>query len=234
MTEENTIGVYGSHNFFQLFHQWDDAKKMQLCMWINDAIHEGLKKKSIKEFILKGYEAVDKYIEESNKVFNKESKRKITCEAGCNNCCHMHVNCTSPEAKIVLDKAKELGLKLDETRLKQQFILGQGNDQYDKMDASLRQCVFLIDGKCSVYDVRPFACRLLQSVTERSICSSILYPNEMSEYVVCRQAEILATVAQSAIIVKYGEAHGQSFHNFLYKWTKDGLPDDPGGVPKCP
>lgn len=71
---------------------------------------------------------------------------RTPCAKGCGWCCHQRVGATLTE---VLAVAEHLRNRPDGAPLIERLRTWSGG----------RPCVFLIDGACTVYDVRPFKCR---------------------------------------------------------------------------
>lgn len=95
----------------------------------------------------------------------------ISCARGCSHCCHGPVEIGPHEAALLVERVLETGGALDRTRLERQsrYTL----DNWWQQPAAGRACVFLGgDGACTVYDVRPGACRKLLVVTEPAWCDS--------------------------------------------------------------
>lgn len=83
------------------------------------------------------------------------------CKAGCAHCCHVRVEATEPEVFRIA-----------------QHLAAQPTDSRDGVTARLRQhianaqnaaarqpCSFLVDDRCSIYSVRPAACRKAHSLS---------------------------------------------------------------------
>lgn len=86
-------------------------------------------------------------------------KAVIGCGAGCSACCHQNVETTIPEAILV---ALRISAPDDPRR---QTVLDSAHVFEDMSDEARartgRPCPLLAEGKCSVYDDRPLACRSL-------------------------------------------------------------------------
>lgn len=86
---------------------------------------------------------------------------EIQCRSGCSFCCHQNVDVTIPEAILV---ALRLGDEGDPRRAAtlEAAALFEGLDEEARI-ATGRPCPMLIDNRCSVYEVRPMACRSFTS-----------------------------------------------------------------------
>lgn len=86
---------------------------------------------------------------------------KIQCRSGCTFCCHQNVDVTIPEAILVaLRLAKEPAARAE--------AVLEAADLFKDLDdeariATGRPCPMLVDDRCSVYDIRPVACRSFTS-----------------------------------------------------------------------
>jgi Fe-S-cluster containining protein len=88
--------------------------------------------------------------------------RPIACKEGCAWCCRLHVTLTVPEVIAIADylratlPATELeSLKARVTELDQET---HGLNPWQRARTGL-PCALLVEGRCSVYPVRPLACR---------------------------------------------------------------------------
>jgi Fe-S-cluster containining protein len=89
------------------------------------------------------------------------------CRAGCSACCHQLVLCTAPEALLIADhlRATLTASTLEATlaRLGTQATAATGLSFLGYSQAQIA-CAFLDGaGACSIYAVRPMACRALKS-----------------------------------------------------------------------
>lgn len=79
---------------------------------------------------------------------------KATCSKGCSHCCHMDVHITSLEAEMI---ALTLGIPMRPGR--------------EMTTGHTSACPFLAEtGQCSVYELRPMACRMFHAFGEPKNC----------------------------------------------------------------
>lgn len=71
----------------------------------------------------------------------------IACGKGCSACCHMNVKVSQLEVALI---EKEIGVRP---------VHLHGSKEHDLGKFIGVPCPFLNDGACSIYEVRPFACR---------------------------------------------------------------------------
>lgn len=89
------------------------------------------------------------------------------CKAGCSHCCHMSTLITQAEAEA-LSKASGRVLATPPPEAWDQDA-DTANPRYEGAP-----CPFLADGLCSVYDARPFACRVHYSMDADSLLCQIV------------------------------------------------------------
>lgn len=123
--------------------------------------------------VLKLYEDYDQPVAENAR------KLGVTCTKGCNHCCKLPASMTLPEAIPIADwlrgrtnwKARKSEL-VKQIRgqlpaLKMADWFGPGRAEFYKRQLP---CVFLRDGLCEVYPVRPAVCRYHMVVTDPENC----------------------------------------------------------------
>jgi Fe-S-cluster containining protein len=100
------------------------------------------------------------------------TNRENSCKRGCNFCCHINVDITDPEAAAIHHHCKENKIKVDTKYLKERLQVRAKEVAFSKTAA----CVFLKNGECSIYAVRPLACRTYLVVNEPKYCDVVSYP----------------------------------------------------------
>jgi Fe-S-cluster containining protein len=88
------------------------------------------------------------------------SKAQHACAAGCDFCCYLPVDVLTPEALRIAAHLKQTRSPEELTDLV--YHLGTQGQQ----DFGLRPCVFLANGQCSIYEVRPMVCRGYNSLSK--------------------------------------------------------------------
>lgn len=79
------------------------------------------------------------------------------CKSGCSHCCkRMYIEISEDEASLIAARLKTFS---EEKRLSISSSLHHGRRTGDPNT----QCVFLEQGKCSIYDIRPLTCRTYHS-----------------------------------------------------------------------
>lgn len=94
------------------------------------------------------------------------------CESGCDFCCHMPVSLSMPEALRIHAHVSQTWPEPERQRLIQSLAEASAaaREDEDALFLSRRPCVFLAAGRCTIYSVRPLACRGHASYS-RSACA---------------------------------------------------------------
>jgi len=107
----------------------------------------------------------------TDELVNSVKKKGIRfgCENGCSYCCTLRVESFAPEIFFI---AKQLKVKMQASELESLVIrLEDYSDKAKGLRAEqhLLPCVFLDNGKCSIYSFRPATCRKYNSM-DAEIC----------------------------------------------------------------
>lgn len=91
----------------------------------------------------------------------------VACHAGCDHCCHQPVGLTPPEALAIAAHLRQMhapnALALVAARLSQRVAETRGLSSAERFSPD-HPCPFLDHGRCSIYEVRPLACRGMNSL----------------------------------------------------------------------
>ena len=108
------------------------------------------------------------------KIFAEEvASIDFACAPGCATCCTRSVNLTTAEGRLILNFLREQGRELPElpndsvplrpprsaNELAALYLAGGEEEGEEEAPWLFEPCFFLRDGLCSIYAVRPFACR---------------------------------------------------------------------------
>jgi Fe-S-cluster containining protein len=96
------------------------------------------------------------------------SKARHACAPGCWFCCHLPVDVLTPEAFRIAAHLRRTRGPAELAALV--YRLGVQSRQ----DFGARPCVFLADGRCSIYEVRPLVCRGYNSLS-RERCEAFFH-----------------------------------------------------------
>ena len=88
------------------------------------------------------------------------SKAQHACAPGCDFCCYLPVDVLAPEAF-------RIAAHLEQTRSPEELAtLVYRLGAQGQHDFGVRPCVFLANGRCSIYEVRPMVCRGYNSLSK--------------------------------------------------------------------
>ncbi|MGN5353166.1 YkgJ family cysteine cluster protein [Ralstonia sp. L16] len=99
----------------------------------------GLQNSGARPKMRKVYALVDKLVEAADPF--------TACKRGCSACCHINVNITDVEAQIIEEATGRRYKRLT------------APIAHPESSFTGAPCPFLVDSVCSIYSVRPFACR---------------------------------------------------------------------------
>jgi Fe-S-cluster containining protein len=110
----------------------------------------------------------------------------VACKAGCAHCCHVVVAVTAPEALTILDYLKRTLAPAALAQLTQR--IAEFRQRTRALSSSERfspeyPCVFLEAGRCSIYEVRPLACRGMNSLDSAECETRLRDPAVRAEFV---------------------------------------------------
>jgi Fe-S-cluster containining protein len=133
------------------------------------------RKHRILELALDGLRWTDDAIQEC--ALRESLNEPLACKPGCHYCCFNQPMATPPEALLVGHYVEqnftdqERRVLLDKIEGIIELTNGESHEEIVKMRYEL-PCIFLKDGMCSVYDVRPAVCRTCSS-TDAEHCRMI-------------------------------------------------------------
>src|SRR4029077_3631014 len=91
----------------------------------------------------------------------------VACRAGCDHCCYQIVGVTPPEALAIFDHlsrtASDAELEAISARVAEGHERTRGLSTGERFSPD-HPCPFLQSGRCSIYEVRPLACRGMNSL----------------------------------------------------------------------
>lgn len=118
------------------------------------------------EFIKAFYEVFDETLAEATR------STLLSCGKGCHACCRQNVTIWEDEAAVIADYCKEHGIDIPRAYLEEHLKYGWK----EVARTEVGWCVFLKDGLCSIYPVRPLACRKYLVVSHPDKCDTVKYP----------------------------------------------------------
>jgi Fe-S-cluster containining protein len=109
----------------------------------------------------------------------------VACKAGCGHCCHVAVSVTAPEALTIVEHLKRPGSAAELQQLAGRVAAAR--ERTGRLSSSERfspdnPCVFLDDGRCRIYEVRPLACRGMNSLDATECETRLRDPESRAEF----------------------------------------------------
>ncbi|WP_320044655.1 YkgJ family cysteine cluster protein [uncultured Desulfobacter sp.] len=164
--------------------------------FINDAVLHVL-----KDVITYSHDIVDA-LESSNQ------SPTVACRSGCSYCCHSQIHVLPIEVLLILSFLSEcftrkqilllmdrIDQRLQRTREKS---LGSLFSIKDKLP-----CIFLENGMCSIYEVRPFICRAWNSM-DSSLCKKIFDSGKFDDEIEASSARNLIFESSRSLFSDFG------------------------------
>ena len=85
------------------------------------------------------------------------------CALSSNHCCKADILMSKKEALFILDNLpnhidrKDMMIIKDIRRTNAKMLI---HKSYNNKDISVHPCIFLVNGKCSIYDIKPYVCKM--------------------------------------------------------------------------
>ncbi len=118
---------------------------------------------SLRSAQLEIYEHLDAFLDEFI-LYAGKSGKPTECRAGCSWCCFQKIYALSSELEVI----KEAWFETEETASQNEII---EKATVKSLSTDKNPCPFLNSGKCKIYPLRPVACRIYLSSSERSCIS---------------------------------------------------------------
>src|SRR5690606_38510368 len=127
----------------------------------------------------------------------------LACEAGCDYCCHQRVSVLPHEAVALLEHlstelAPELADRI-ERRIRENAAKVDAMTVAEHTAANL-SCAFLVDGRCSAYDVRPLTCAAFHSASRERCAQVFAHPETRGTPRAARPALLELTAFTDALL----------------------------------
>lgn len=148
----------------------------------------------------------EEFIKDFNEVFDDAVAKDQTltsCTKGCHLCCRQSVNVYTSEAAVIGAYCKENGIEISKEYLKKQLMFGW--KEIAKKDCGW--CVFLKNGECSIYPVRPIACRNHFVISPPHLCDTVKYPSDKGYRIAQKMLiePLMLSVAYGAVLLEKGK-----------------------------
>lgn len=119
-------------------------------------------------------------------------KPNSPCKSGCSHCCHMATAIIDTEAARIAGHINRPYIKQRRSESLEESIEWH-NDILEKYTAV--PCTFLKDNQCSIYEVRPLACRVHHSVDDTNErCDLYKHPRLTTPSIDCKEIDMAYAV----------------------------------------
>ena len=124
-------------------------------------------------------------------IARRTAGQTIACARGCSWCCHQLIVVTNRDDGIAMLQTARNRLSEAEYRdvvsnLREQ-VTRIGNMSHEDAESRRWTCPFLRGGECSIYDVRPIACRAVIS-PDASCCKAMMQADDFEDLSANHQA----------------------------------------------
>jgi Fe-S-cluster containining protein len=117
----------------------------------------------------------------SSGLLEKGTAGPIGCSEGCDSCCHQVVGVTPVELLVIVQHLMIAGRSIEELKIKARDLAARARGLTPRERYSREHpCVFLEQGRCSIYEARPLACRGVNAM-ERGPCEELVKSPERRE-----------------------------------------------------
>ncbi len=153
----------------QMIQSWpkeEFAKFQQMVAARFEEFKEVAKANGIGNFVKEFYGVFDDAV--------VQEKTLVSCSKGCHFCCRQNVHVYKAEAAVIAEYCREHEITIPKAYIEQQLKYGWR----ELAKTEVGWCVFLKNGECSIYPVRPISCRNYFVVSHPKFCDVISYPPE--------------------------------------------------------
>ncbi|NDY72115.1 YkgJ family cysteine cluster protein [Desulfobacter hydrogenophilus] len=132
----------------------------------------------------------------------------VACGPGCSYCCHSQIHVLPIEALLILSfihecfTGEQILLLMDRIEQRLQRTRGQSIGALFSVKSEL-PCIFLENGMCSIYQVRPFICRAWNSM-DSSLCKKIFNSGKFDDEIESSSARNFVFESSRSLFVDFG------------------------------
>lgn len=177
-----------------------EGKSEATIQWVNDTIEKRYKQlRKNREEDRK--EAMRVLLRVTDEHF-ANSELRPTCKKGCNFCCHQNTDASMDEAALIVDYCREKGIAINRNALRNRL----GVPFLELPLSRFSACVFLKEGECSIYPVRPLSCRTYFAISDPSLCDMKKYTPATFRPIIIydRDVEIMLTAFFNLVFEEAG------------------------------
>ncbi|WP_022665882.1 YkgJ family cysteine cluster protein [Desulfospira joergensenii] len=145
-----------------------------------EKVYHGFLKDSVLSVAVEVMEYVQNIIQD---LEESGQAPQVSCRNGCDFCCYSHITILPIEALLIYsfvqDQFTDSELTVLREKIKTKHRLIRGKTLEEKFDLKEKTpCIFLRDGACRIYPVRPFICRAWNSL-DASECRAAFHADNL-------------------------------------------------------
>lgn len=129
----------------------------------------GLRKGATSDVLTGIIRKVHLFVDQEIKATQDAYPEKVACKAGCSYCCHQAIHATAPEILAIFETVRSFP-EADQTALKERIASFLKALPLEPL--TLPACPLLVNNLCSVYEARPFSCRMTSSF-DAEVCREV-------------------------------------------------------------
>jgi Fe-S-cluster containining protein len=162
-------GIRTTEELGKLIKEWSPVKHDVILNMIGERTEQfrsAYREGGLIEFVKTFYDLFDETLAEATRT------DLLSCGKGCHVCCRQNVTVWEGEAAVIAEYCKEHGINIPKGYLEEQLKYGWK----EVASSEVAWCTFLKDGLCSIYPVRPLACRKYLVVSHPEKCDVVKFP----------------------------------------------------------
>lgn len=161
----------------------EDALKNLFVQITNAHLKPDFSQEGIKAAVLEIMDLAANIVES---VHGTQTEDRVECKAGCSYCCYNQIRLTPAEALLVFSWIDKEFTDQDQALLRKRIqnnrVLTEGTSLENRvMIKESSPCIFLKQGKCSIYPVRPLICRSWTSYSHKACMDAFQSENHNAE-----------------------------------------------------
>jgi Fe-S-cluster containining protein len=185
----------------KMVKEWPEEqfRAFQVVVFARTAeFREALKVIGMNEFVREFYEVLDDAI--------AQEKGLVSCSKGCHFCCRQNVHTYKAEAQVIAQYCQENRIDIPKNYLNEQV-------KYTWRELAKTEvgwCVFLKNGECSIYPVRPMACRNHFVISPPERCDVVKFPSTEGNRIVIKTfvMALMLSVAFGGVLMERKDEGG--------------------------
>jgi Fe-S-cluster containining protein len=161
----------------------EDALKNLFIQITNAHLKPDFSQEGIKAAVLEIMDLAASIVES---VHHTHAEEQVECKAGCSYCCYNQIKLTPAEALLIFSwidtEFTDQDQALLRERIKNNRLLTEGKSLENRVQVKESSpCIFLKQGKCSIYPVRPLICRSWTSYSHKACMDAFQSGNHNAE-----------------------------------------------------